>query len=130
MSTRTAFGFGAIGGFLLLAVALAALPPGASAQKRPASAPATHASAPASQLPPAATPPAMQAPSAGPLPSAGQQTADMTPAVPAGAGLCQCVAQTNRLDFSCPGSVQACQSACGTQYSFKPDAQCRSAGNP
>ena len=117
MSTRGLIGFGTIVGFLLLAVALSAPSPDASAQSRPAS-------APASQLPPAAIPPATQAPSAGPPPNAGPQTADVAPALPAGAGLCQCVAQTDKLDFSCPGSAQACQSACGRQYSFKPDAAC------
>jgi hypothetical protein len=123
MSMRTPFGLGALGGFLLLAVALAAPTPRASAQTQPAS-------APASQLPPAAIPPAMQTPPLSGAPPA-SQTADVNPAVSIGDGLCQCVAQTNKLDFSCPGSVQACQSACGTQYSFKPDARCRPPGtNP
>jgi hypothetical protein len=121
MSTRARFGFETISGFLLLAMMLFALAPGASAQTRPSSAPA---SSPTSQLPPAAIPPAMQAPSAGPPPNAAAQTADVSPVVPTGGGLCQCVAQTDKLQFSCPGSVQACETACGKQYSFKPDATC------
>jgi len=43
-------------------------------------------------------------------------------------GLCQCIADFNSLDFTCPGSVAACQSSCGTNYSYVPDAQCHASG--
>jgi hypothetical protein len=43
-------------------------------------------------------------------------------------GLCQCLSDINNLDFTCPGSAAACQSNCGGNYSYVPDAQCRAAG--
>jgi hypothetical protein len=49
-------------------------------------------------------------------------------APPAPLGLCQCIADFNSLDFTCPGSVAACQSSCGTNYSYVPDAQCHASG--
>jgi len=84
------------------------------------------------QLVPGAQPPALQAPLPAPTPApdASQpqdQNAMGAPqvAVAQGWGLCQCIADTQKLDFICPGSPQACQSACGAQFSFKPDALCR-----
>jgi hypothetical protein len=137
MATRARFELGMIWGLLLpLTLVLSGFVPGASAQTRPATAP------PVTQLPLAATPPAMQPPMAatpaavpppsGAMPPATPDAAPLpgtdptaAPVVDSGWGLCQCVGDSNKLDFSCPGSVQACQSACGTQYSFKPDAICR-----
>jgi hypothetical protein len=52
-------------------------------------------------------------------------TADASP----GWGLCQCIADQNNIDFRCPGSAGACQSTCGSKYSFKPDAQCHAANH-
>jgi hypothetical protein len=76
---------------------------------------------PATQIPP---PPQ----SAAPQPASVQPGA--APMLAAGYGLCQCISDRKRLDFLCPGSADACRSACGTHYSFKPDAQCHAAGNP
>jgi hypothetical protein len=119
-----------IGRGFLLALALALLLPApvqtAVAQLVPgAQAPATRGAAPA--LTPA--PPATMAPApAMPAPEAPNAA---TPAVAVGSGwgLCQCIGNANdsNLNFSCPGSPQACQSTCGNQYSFKPDAACRRA---
>jgi hypothetical protein len=53
-------------------------------------------------------------------------TAATAPSAPL--GLCQCIADFNSLDFTCPGSVAACQSSCGTSYSYVPDAQCHASG--
>ena len=75
------------------------------------------------QLVPGAQPPANQAP----LPPPGTPPAPAAtpaPTLPAGYGLCQCISDKQRLEFICPGSAQACQSACGDRFSFKPDAMC------
>jgi hypothetical protein len=58
------------------------------------------------------------------------QTGAAVPATPAFGplGLCQCISDFNSLDFTCPGSAAACQSSCGTKYSYVPSAQCRAAG--
>jgi hypothetical protein len=76
------------------------------------------------------TPPAAQAPlSPAPMPPVAAVPPNGAPpaqtaALPEGVGLCQCIADKDHLVFSCPGSVDACHSACGQQYSFKPDALC------
>jgi hypothetical protein len=116
-------------GFLLalaLALVLPALVQTASAQLVPgAQAPATRGAAPALTPPPPATMAPAPTVRVSPAPNAA------TPAVAVGPGwgLCQCIGDKNdnNLNFSCPGSPQACQSACGNQYSFKPDAACRRA---
>jgi hypothetical protein len=58
------------------------------------------------------------------------QTGAAVPATsaPGPIGLCQCISDFNNLDFTCPGSAAACQSSCGTKYSYVPSAQCRAAG--
>jgi hypothetical protein len=58
------------------------------------------------------------------------QTGAVMPATPAPSpiGLCQCISDFNGLDFSCPGSAAACQSSCGTKYSYVPSARCGPAG--
>jgi|HubBroStandDraft_6_1064221.scaffolds.fasta_scaffold45097_2 hypothetical protein len=111
---------------LALAVLLPALGQTAFAQLVPgAQAPATRGAAPALSPPPPATM------AATPTIPASQPPNATTPAVAVspGWGLCQCIgsAKDSDLDFSCPGSPQACQSTCGNQYSFKPDAACRRA---
>jgi hypothetical protein len=120
-----------IGRGFLLALALALLLPAlvqtAFAQLVPgAQAPATRGAAPALTPPP----PATMAP-APTMPVSQAPNAAATPAVAVGPGwgLCQCIGNANdsNLNFSCPGSPQACQSTCGNQYSFKPDAACRRA---
>jgi hypothetical protein len=90
-------------------------PPLATPQPRPGPTPfSPQTPAPAQTAVPAQTsPPA--------------QTATLAPSS-TGFGLCQCIGDANKLNFSCPGSVAACQSACGAQYSFKPDALCRAPG--
>jgi len=40
-------------------------------------------------------------------------------------GLCQCISDRKKLDFSCPGSAQACQSDCGQRFAFSPQVECR-----
>jgi hypothetical protein len=66
---------------------------------------------------------------AGPAPVMMQTGAVSTAAMgPASLGLCQCIADFNSLDFTCPGSVAACQSSCGANYSYVPDAQCHASG--
>ena len=136
MAKRARPGLGMICGLLFpLALALPVLVPGAFAQTRTATPPVTQLPAaavpPTMQPPPAAMPPAMPLPAAAAAPgTASSQTADLAPPLLPGTGLCQCIADTQKLDFSCPGSPQACQSACGAQYSFKPDALCRRADNP
>ena len=64
---------------------------------------------------------------ASPLPSTGPGPAASIP-VGGPLGLCQCISDVKNLDFTCRGSAQACQSACGQNFSFKPDAVCHSAG--
>jgi hypothetical protein len=81
------------------------------------------AQAAAAQTTPLSPSPATQI---APPPSTAPPAAALAP----GGGLCQCIADHKRLDFECPGSAEACKSACGSHYSFKPDAQCRTAGNP
>ncbi|HXP05538.1 MAG TPA: hypothetical protein VN808_15575 [Stellaceae bacterium] len=99
---------------------------GAQQQLAPgAQSPAAQAPAPLAKAPPlvpAATPPASAAPAPPAMPPAA--AAPMSP-VPIDWGLCQCIADKQNLDFTCPGSADACQSACGKQFSFKPDARCR-----
>src|SRR5580700_8698536 len=105
-----------IGRGFVLALALALFLPSsaqtARAQLVPgAQAPATRASVPdlaRPTLPSAAAPAASATPApqdAGPAP-----TAPMV-AVSPGRGLCQCIADDNKLAFTCPGSPQACQSS-------------------
>jgi hypothetical protein len=116
---------------LALALPLPALGQTSSGQLAPGAQPPTMQVA-APPLAPAASPapaPAMTpAPVMAPAPTATLAPApgDTPPvALQAGFGLCQCVSDTEKLDFSCPGSPQACQTACGAQFSFKPDALCR-----
>jgi hypothetical protein len=40
-------------------------------------------------------------------------------------GLCQCISDRQALDFTCPGSAQACQSSCGQHFAFSPQVECR-----
>jgi len=101
------------------------IPPAAAPAAQPASTPA--AQPPASPGQPVAQSPITPAPTASP--AAAPPGANQTAALPEGVGLCQCIGDKERLEFSCPGSVEACQSACGTRFSFKPDALCR-AGLP
>jgi len=69
-------------------------------------------------------------PSAATQIAAPPSTAPPVAALAPGGGLCQCIADHQRLDFMCPGSAEGCKSACGAHYSFKPDAECRTTGNP
>jgi hypothetical protein len=131
MSRRTPFGLGIIRGLLVLPLALGLFLPaafyGADAQQQlapGAQPPAAQAPAPLTKAPPlvpAAIPPASTAPAPAATPPA---AAPMVP-VAADWGLCQCIGDKQNLDFTCPGSADACQSACGKQFSFKPDARCR-----
>jgi hypothetical protein len=69
------------------------------------------------QMPPGAQPPAAQ--------GAVQPPLATLAGTPGGAlGLCQCIADFNRLVFSCPGSAEACESSCGRKYSFVPYQRC------
>jgi hypothetical protein len=132
MSRRMPFGLGIIRGLLVLPLALVLFLPvfsndaGAQQQLAPgAQSPAAQAPAPLAKAPPlvpAATPPASAAPAPPATPPAA--AAPMSP-VPIDWGLCQCIADKTNLDFTCPGSADACQAACGKQFSFKPDARCR-----
>ena len=83
---------------------------------------AQQAAAPAAPAPPAA--PAAAAPPGAPV--AIPPAAEAPPTVKL--GLCQCITDKKGLDFSCPGSAQACQAACGQKYSYAPLAQCPPAG--
>lgn len=111
---------------LALALLLSAVVHGAFAQQQlapGAQAPTSQAPAPLAGAPPlvpAATPPN---PSAA-IPPGAPATAPMPP-VALDWGLCQCIGDKQSLDFTCPGSADACQAACGKQFSFKPDARCR-----
>ena len=135
MSTRTPSGLKTLRGTLLplvLALLTPALVHAAFAQQQlapGARAPTAQTPAPLANAPPlvpATTPPApTTATPAGTMPAAGAAM----PPVPVDWGLCQCIADKQNLDFTCPGSVAACQSACGTQYSYKPDARCRQAAD-
>jgi hypothetical protein len=75
-------------------------------------------SAPAAfaQAPPQANRPQMQV--------AAQPAPAQTP-MPGPLGLCQCLSDVKNLDFTCPGSAEACESSCGRNYSYVPTAQCR-----
>ena len=116
---------------LVLALAILMLTQTAPAQLAPgAQAPANRVvtapgPVPTSPYAPGPVPGSPSAPAAGlPLdPNAGVPQVAVNP----GWGLCQCIsaANDNTLGFTCPGSAQACQSTCGTNYSFKPDAACR-----
>ena len=133
MLKRTLSGFGPLRGTILplvLAVVLPILAHTAFAQQQLA----PGARAPTAQTPPPlvnapplipATTPAAP-PTATPPATAPGAAAPMTP-VPIDWGLCQCIADKQNLDFTCPGSAEACRSACGNQFSFKPDARCRTA---
>ena len=128
MSTRKHTGFVTIRGRFLLPAVLALFLPalfhGATAQQQlapGARAPTSQAPAPlagAQPVVPAATPPNPGAATPPGAPSAA------IPPVAADMGLCQCIADKTSLGFTCPGSVDACRSACGNQFSFKPDARC------
>ena len=74
----------------------------------------------AAQTRPAASPP--------PMTQIVAQGAGSAPAMSTGWGLCQCISDFKNLEFHCPGSADACQSTCGAQFSFKPDARCGAAG--
>jgi hypothetical protein len=113
---------------LVLALLIPALVSVASAQQQlapGAQAPTAQTPAPLANAPPlvpaATTPPAPGAPAPPGAPPAA--TAQIP--VQVDWGLCQCIGDKQNLDFTCPGSVEACQSACGRQFSFKPDARCR-----
>jgi hypothetical protein len=135
MSRRLSFGLGTTRTLLALPLALALFLPAffrdASAQQQlapGAQSPASQAPAPLTKAPPlvpAATP---TTPTAAPAPSAIPPAAapPMAP-VPIDWGLCQCIGDKQGLDFTCPGSADACQASCGKQFSFKPDARCRQA---
>jgi hypothetical protein len=115
---------------LCAAVILAASVHSASAQAPLGTANPATTTPPA--IPPRSTLVAPPSPTATPVqstpaPQVATQGPDDAPAVsvPAGWGLCQCISDTKILDFSCPGSAAGCQSQCGGNYSFVPDAQCR-----
>jgi hypothetical protein len=135
MSTRTSSGLGRNRGFLLLPLALVLFLPalfhsaGAQQQLAPgARPPTTQAPAPLAGAPPLVPAPAPSAPGAPTTPGVTPPpAASALPPVAVDWGLCQCIGDKTALEFTCPGSVEACQSACGTQYSFKPDARCRTA---
>ena len=92
-----------------------------------AKAPTSQAPAPLAGAPPLVPTPASPAPSAAAPPAAPPPAVASMPPVPVDWGLCQCIGDKQNLDFTCPGSVDACRSACGAQFSFKPDARCRTA---
>jgi hypothetical protein len=133
MLRRTLSVSGPLGGAILplfLAVLLPVLAHTASAQQQltpGARAPTAQTPPPLANAPPlipAATPTAP--PAATPPATAPGAATPMTP-LPVDWGLCQCIADKKNLDFTCPGSADACRSACGNQFSFKPDARCRQA---
>lgn len=133
MSTRTPYGLGMLRGTMLpLALALTMQilvhPAFAQQQLAPgAQAPTSQAPAPLAGAPPLVPAPASPAAGAAtPLAAAPPAEASMPP-VPVDWGLCQCIGDKQNLDFTCPGSADACRSACGAQFSFKPDARCRTA---
>ena len=108
----------------------------ASAKIPAATAPAqTSPAGPSAQMPPGAANPATANLGTADLGAANPATPASVPAVgstadaSAGWGLCQCIADRDNIDFHCPGSAGACQSTCGSKYSFKPDAQCHTANH-
>jgi len=130
MSTRTPSGLRTICGSLLVPLALAlflsAVFHGAFAQQQlapGAQAPTSQAPAPLAGAPPLV--PAATPPSPGTATPPGAPAAAPVPPVALDWGLCQCIGDKQSLDFTCPGSADACQAACGKQFSFKPDARCR-----
>jgi len=132
MSTRTPSGLGAIrGGWLVplaLALFLSAVFHNAFAQQQlapGAQAPTSQAPAPLAGAPPLVPPATPPGPGAATPP--GAPAAAPMPPVAVDWGLCQCIGDKQSLDFTCPGSADACQAACGNQFSFKPDARCRTA---
>ena len=135
MSTRTPSGLGKIRGILLLLALLLFLPAllhsaGAQQQLVPGAHPPTsQAPAPLVGAPPLVPPATPPTPGAATPPPMTPVAAAPMPAVPVDWGLCQCIADKQSLDFTCPGSADACQSACGKQFSYKPDARCRTAAD-
>jgi hypothetical protein len=116
---------------LVFALMMPALVNTASAQQQlapGAQAPTAQTPAPLANAPPLVPATTTPSASAAPVPAgaAPAPTAQLPP-VPVDWGLCQCIGDKQNLDFTCPGSVEACQSACGKQFSFKPDARCRQA---
>jgi hypothetical protein len=90
----------------------------------------TPSAAVSAQMPPGAANPATASlGTANPATQASVPAVGSTADASAGWGLCQCIADRNNIEFHCPGSAEACQSTCGTKYSFKPDAQCRIANH-
>ena len=133
MSTRAPFGLGTIRGIFLLPSALALMLPvlfhSAFAQQQlapGAQAPTSRAQAPLAGAPPLV--PAVTAPSPGAATPPGAPAAlPPMPPTPVDWGLCQCIGDKQSLEFTCPGSADACQAACGKLFSYKPDARCRPA---
>jgi hypothetical protein len=128
MSTRTPSGQGEIRRIVLSLSAAMLLPffvqLALAQQLAPAAQPPTMQ--PPAAMPGAAPPPPRAAARAAPVPAtpppvtavpmppAMAAPPNQTAALPTGTGLCQCIADRNKLDFTCPGSVEACQSSCGT----------------
>jgi hypothetical protein len=134
MSMRTPFEFGTIRCVLLLPAALALFLPvlfhSAFAQQQlapGARAPTSQTPAPLAGAPPLVPAPAATSTGAATPPGAIPPTAGAMPPVPVDWGLCQCIGDKQSLDFTCPGSADACQAACGKLFSYKPDARCRPA---
>jgi len=133
MSTRTPNGFVRIAGLLALPLALFLILPvlshdaGAQQQLAPgAQAPTTQTPPPLAGAPPL-VPPANPTALGAPPPAPNAASAAPSMPLPADWGLCQCISDKTSLDFTCPGSADACQSSCGPHFSFKPDARCRQA---
>jgi len=129
MSRRMPNGVGIFRGIALpplaLALFLTALFHSASAQQQlapGAQAPTSQAPSPLAGAPPLV--PAATPPNPGAATPPASPTAAPMPAVAVDMGLCQCIADKQSLNFTCPGSADACRSACGNQFSFKPDARC------
>lgn len=130
MSMRTPSKLGTIRGMVLVPLAiflfLSAVSHGAFAQQQlapGAQAPTSQVPAPLAGAPPLV--PAATPPSPGGATPPGAPAAAPMPPVAVDWGLCQCIGDKQSLDFTCPGSADACQAACGKQFSFKPDARCR-----
>lgn len=133
MSTRTPYRL-TIAGLLALPLALFLLLPalshGAGAQQQlapGAQAPATQTAPPLKGAPPLVPPATAATPPSAPPPATSTASAAPSLPLPADWGLCQCISDKAALDFTCPGSADACQSSCGPHFSFKPDARCRQA---